>query len=223
MANSTKSVFLSSAKAVTENQSTVNDCCAKQCLPAVVTGQLGHRVIAIPAEHLRATIFAVAAKEGHYALKVSLGGTVKDGALVAGEEYNLKLGGWVKAYPHGADAPADALVLSAQETQAVEAFKPKQSKLWFEIESEFVFVVPAISTEKHYVKDANGNRVSAGTDANGNQVWELAEHQVISFPLGVIKGSIQGSGTGGTITKDEMSEAAARAKALMGSVSARSL
>lgn len=222
MANS-KSIFLSSAKVVADNKSLVDECCAKQCLPAVVTGQLGHRVVAIPAEHLRATIFAVSAKEGHYALKVSLGGTVVNGTLVAGEEYNLKLGGWVKAYPHGADAPADALVLSDQETQAVEAFKPRVSKLWFEIESEFVFVVPALTQDKHYVKDQNGNRVSAGTDDQGNQVWQLEEHTVISFPLGVIKGSIQGSGTGGTITKDEMDQAAARARALMGSVSARSL
>lgn len=216
-----KAIFLTSAKAVEANKALVDQLCTKQNLPAVVVGQLGNRVIAIPTKGLRATIFGVSAKEGYYSLRTCLGSSVIDGQLTEGDLWNLKLDGWAKVYPAGAEAPEGAVVLTIEETKAVESFK-KGSKMWMEFNEEFIYVVLALTDEGHYPRDAAGNKIPSGTDAEGNPVYELHYHKEITFPLGVMQSTLKGSGTSAGITKDEMSAAAERAKALMGS-SARSL
>jgi hypothetical protein len=168
-------------------------------------------------------VFGVSAKEGHYALRTCLGSSVVNGELTEGDLWNLKLDGWAKAYPAGAEAPEGSFVLSPEETKAVESFK-KGSKMWMEFSEEFVYVVLAITEEGHYERDSQGNKIPSGTDTDGNPVYELHYHKEVTFPLGVLQATLKGSGTSAGITKDEMNAAAARAKALMGaSGPARSL
>jgi hypothetical protein len=212
--------FLTSVKSVESHQEAVNDCAAKQGFPDIVSRQLGEGLVAIPAQHLSATIFAVSQKEsGAFALKVSISGTMVNGEIVKPEKgnYNFRLSGWVKADPicPGVDPIEGAMVISSKEADALLAFK-KGSKLWFDLSgTDFLYLVLALGKENHYAKDAAGNKIPAGTDSQGRQLHQLEEHDVITFPLGMWVAPLSGSGTSGGITEDGMANARARAIALM--------
>jgi hypothetical protein len=211
--------FLTSSSAVTNNAEVVSACADKQGFPSLLVAQLGEDLVALPTEFLSATVFAVSQKEdGSFALKVSVSGTCVNGVIVKAEKgnYNLKLSGWVKVYPESI-CPEGGMSVSDKEVEALLAYT-KGSKLWFDLSGcDFLYLVLALGKENHYAKDPAGNRVPNGTDSQGRQLFQLEEHDVLTFPLGHWDAPLAGSGTGGGITAQGMSDAKSRVLALMSS------
>lgn len=228
-----KSIYLTSASAVTSNQSVVDVCVTKQALPELVTAQLGQRLVALPTNNLGASIWAVVPREdGSFALKVSIYGYVANGVVteLPQQKSNFKIGGWLSVYPQGVDAPESARILSEPELKGLLSFSEpnadgSKKSLWFDLdECSRVYLVPALVEEKHYVLDQNGNRIPNGTDAAGRQQWQLGTHLVLGFPACRIDAPIIGSGVGSsTITDESIAQADALLDALLAANAARSL
>ena len=201
--------FLTSATSVEANRALIDELIVKQGLHPVAAAQIGRSMVAIPCEGILATVFAVVPREdGGFALRVSL----------YNKEAGFKLAGWIVAYPTCIEMSENRAVVrvSDQELAALESFT-KEKSLFFDLSStKFISVKLAIGVDKHYVKDASGNRVPAGTDATGKPAYALEEHQVLTFSSGYINAPLAGSGvSGGGCTKDEVNEAEAYATQLM--------